>query len=327
MYTNLVTEELIRDQAVCGRNRCECRTNGGNVHCPIHDDTEPSMSVTTERGTLLIKCHSGCLTPEILKHYRSFLPPSKTFVPRNPDPIGLTIQKFADAKGFDVSFLLDNYISEIQNFNHPALSFEYIDETGGLLATRIRLTMSGSKKFIWKTGSSARDAGLYGRWRMKDAYEKGYVFLCEGESDCLTLWTNGYPAIGLPGVSVWNESLIEESLADLRIKTIYAFIEPDTGGTTMLRNLGRSTVSDKIKLIFGGSYKDFSEMWTANRQKFQDSLKNLMDSSYEWEAYQKIARIVEHVLRENGGKMPSVGNLVSIQSNTSKRGMRYARKD
>lgn len=325
MFTNQVTEEFIRERSRCQRQFCECQLPKGNVHCPVHGDKVASMSVEDTAERLLVRCHAGCDTLSILEYYRALLPKNRSnFMERQNDPIGLTIKEFATSKNLKVSFLKDNYVKQFKNFNHPALAFEYRDETGGLLATRIRLAMDGSKKFLWKSGSSAKEAGLYGRWRTVEAYEKGYLVICEGESDCLTLWANGCPAIGLPGVSVWNDSLIEEVLADLRIKTVYVFVEPDIGGNTMIRNIKTSSVSNKTRLIFANSFKDFSEMWVANPEKFNANLESHLESSCKWSEYQRIATIIEHVMRENNGKMPSPK---SIMTNTSKRGLRYARRN
>ena len=50
--------------------------------------------------------------------------------------------------------------------------------------------------------------------------------LVEGESDCHTLWYHEIPALGIPGVSNWNNEWA--SYLD-GIEEVHAVIEPDHG--------------------------------------------------------------------------------------------------
>ena len=52
--------ERIRDGLRCDRPGCACRRATGNVHCPGHDDPNPSLSVTAKDGRALWRCYGGC---------------------------------------------------------------------------------------------------------------------------------------------------------------------------------------------------------------------------------------------------------------------------
>jgi hypothetical protein len=58
----------------------------------------------------------------------------------------------------------------------------------------------------------------------------GVVSDVEGESDALTLWFHGRPAVALPGADMWDESRNAEQLDGL---AVYVVIEPDKGGDAM----------------------------------------------------------------------------------------------
>jgi DNA primase len=45
------------------------RVNGNNTaqaQCPAHDDRTPSLTITATAGSLLLHCHAGCDTDDVL---------------------------------------------------------------------------------------------------------------------------------------------------------------------------------------------------------------------------------------------------------------------
>src|SRR5690242_5026397 len=50
----------IRAALRCGRSGCACARPNGNVHCPAHDDRDPSLSVVERDGKTLWHCHARC---------------------------------------------------------------------------------------------------------------------------------------------------------------------------------------------------------------------------------------------------------------------------
>ncbi|MDO9533277.1 MAG: hypothetical protein Q7O12_14280 [Deltaproteobacteria bacterium] len=56
----MVTADTIRQALQCDNPSCACHKPNGLVHCPAHDDTTPSLSVTEKDGKILVKDFGGC---------------------------------------------------------------------------------------------------------------------------------------------------------------------------------------------------------------------------------------------------------------------------
>lgn len=83
--------------------------------------------------------------------------------------------------------------------NGKGIEIEYRDESGESGRTRVRTGLSGADS-IW---AKEKEAIIpYGAWRLNEARSEGFIILCEGETDTLTFWYNGFPALGLPGASM-----------------------------------------------------------------------------------------------------------------------------
>ena len=66
---NFNIDEL-RLALTCGKNSCPCSRQGpkNNVHCPAHDDRNPSLSIGEVRtGNILIYCFAGCSSDSVVK--------------------------------------------------------------------------------------------------------------------------------------------------------------------------------------------------------------------------------------------------------------------
>lgn len=54
----------------CERLGCSCqkaaRNGSGQTHCPVHDDQTPSLSVSVDKGKVLVKCHAGCPQSQVI---------------------------------------------------------------------------------------------------------------------------------------------------------------------------------------------------------------------------------------------------------------------
>jgi hypothetical protein len=116
---------------------------------------------------------------------------------------GATVADYAAAKQIPVEFLHTLKVTDIYLQGVTAIRMPYFDREGHETAVRFRKALSKAagtdERFAWRKGSKT---SLYGLWRMKQV---DYVIVCEGESDCHTLWFHDIPALGLPGASNWNE--------------------------------------------------------------------------------------------------------------------------
>ena len=55
--------ESILDALRCGLNGCDCKKalpGKGHVHCPLHQDINPSFSVVEKDGKTLVHCQANC---------------------------------------------------------------------------------------------------------------------------------------------------------------------------------------------------------------------------------------------------------------------------
>ena len=61
---NLVVEALLCHMAGC--NCQKARPGKGHVHCPAHEDKNPSLSVTEEHGKVLLRCRTNCARDAVI---------------------------------------------------------------------------------------------------------------------------------------------------------------------------------------------------------------------------------------------------------------------
>jgi hypothetical protein len=61
----------LRVALTCGRPRCPC-TRGKMLHCPSHQDGNPSLSVRIDSRRILVHCFGGCSQTEVLDQLRTF---------------------------------------------------------------------------------------------------------------------------------------------------------------------------------------------------------------------------------------------------------------
>jgi hypothetical protein len=74
----------------------------------------------------------------------------------------------------------------------------------------------------------------YGLDRLQAAREAGFLALVEGESDCWTLWSHGYPALGIPGAK--SPRVLQAEHLD-GIDKVYAAQETDAAGAEFIEGL------------------------------------------------------------------------------------------
>lgn len=262
------------------------RGNEMTALCPFHDDREPSMSVNLENG--LWKCH-GCdksgnaqtflqgLLNISAEEAIAILNEEAGIKPGKKKKRKYTIEDYAHAKKLPVEFLKELGLKD----GRTGIIIPYMDETGKTISTRQRYGDTGSgPKFTWTRGSKV---SLYGLWKLSQIRKEGYVILVEGESDSHTLWYHGFPALGVPGASVFQVTWVD-LLHGLKV---YIFQEPDISGETFVRKVCEALVNGgfdgkayKVSLI---DIKDPSELHCQAPEKFKE----------HWAAALKIAEEVD----------------------------------
>lgn len=212
--------------------------NNGNAQalCPFHDDREPSLSVNLKNGlwqcfgcrasgdviAFYMKRHN-CDFPTALRELARFagLDPDETRPGGKADG-GLTLLEFAASKKLPEDFLRTMGVKEARGKDgRPYLVFEYRGLYGQVIpeATRMRFSLS-KKPRAKRNGKPA----VYGLWLIpKFLTEDGELLIFEGESDSLTAWHYGLPALGIPGKTMTR--LLDPAFLQ-GFKTVYVWQEP-----------------------------------------------------------------------------------------------------
>ncbi len=227
------TAEQIAQALACGQPGCKCgRKSGGGylTHCPAHRDENPSLSISDEKGKLLVKCFGGCPQEAVIEALRAKgLWPTKKSSKQGEKkkssdaaaPAGLTLAEFAKAKQLAPAFLATHGVFQATGKGGPYLVFTYRDHEGREIKESVRFRFSMAERPKSKRGGKPM---LYGLWRLPEFRPGGELILVEGESDALTAWNYDLPAVGIPGKTLLKT--IDPALfADFH--TIYVWQEPD----------------------------------------------------------------------------------------------------
>jgi hypothetical protein len=215
---------------------------------------------------------------------------------------GCTLAAYAEAKRLPIPFLRSLGLTETSYQSAPAVRIPYQAEDGAEAIVRFRIALEGEDRFRWRIGNKPQ---LYGLHRLAEARKAGYVVLVEGESDCHTLWLQGFPALGVPGNTNWNEPRDAPLLAEL--KTIYVVIEPGQSGDGVLKWLSRSGIAPRTHLV-RLAVKDCSALHLAvdgDPKRFRAELQASLEAA---ELYQ--ARAERQAAAEAANAKKAAGDLI-----------------
>lgn len=272
------------------------RSNSYTALCPVHRDSDNSLQVSErEDGSVGVFCFAGC-TPRGDKHrldrfleaidlklsdlFPAGSRPTQE-LPANPDNV--SVLDIVEQKGIHPHILGNmDVVDGYPYMGQRVVKIPYRDENGKIHPRyRLRLSLDKTKKrFIWG-GSSSVQPIAYGLSYLHLAREKGYIILCEGETDVWTLLQHGFPALGLPGAE--HTDKLRAHYLD-GIETIYIVDEGDQGapafvkgvrqrlqdfefmGTTRcVQLLAQYGVKDpnelNTQLFKEGSYREFPELF------------------------------------------------------------------
>ena len=284
-------EEILR-----GLQKVRERADGNWVACcPAHSDENPSLHVTLTEDRVLLKCFAGCTTEQICAALGIGL---RDLFLNNGDGnhlsshSGLTLDAFARAKRLNLNHLRQCDVRESVYDGKPAVAFVYRDVEGDYWATRYRIALTGDDRFKWETGASAKTL-LYGArwfplWRQRGVQT---VLLVEGESDALTLWQAGVPAVGVPGAG----SLSDQNAKLLDGFDVVLWREPDEGGNDLLE-LAQNLFGDRLRVLTPpDGVKDPSDFW----------LRIVSQHEKEEDARAEFRNAVEQMMAE-AGAVPGV---------------------
>lgn len=159
--------------------------------CPCHNDREASLTVTQAGDKLLLHCHAGCDTRDILQN------------------IGLTM---ADINGEKQE---SSWKEKLEGFMHKKIEavYEYTNEKGVYLYSKIRFEgkvirygVLDKKEDFFHMNVKGIEKTLYQLPKLLSSIKNGYpVYFVEGEKDVHTLQAIGLTATTCGGVSDWKK--------------------------------------------------------------------------------------------------------------------------
>lgn len=263
--------------------------------CPFHKDTKPSLSVSSTKGVFncfgcgasgdvitFIEKIKGISFQEALAKLASDAgititkkrPPAKVKAPIPSEPDGLTLAQLARAKGFTVEELKGFGLTEAEIMDGgKAVRIPYHGEDGKETGHNLRLSLDGENKFRWTPG---KPKFLYGLEELEAIRRKGWVVLCEGESDLWTLRKHGYSVLALPGANILKTEWVQ--YFD-NLDPVYVIIEPDTGGKAVVKLTGKRLASCPV--VYVRPPCDVNELYLKDKAGFKEAFDKLLTEAQE----------------------------------------------
>jgi AAA domain len=254
---------------------------GWRACCPAHADSEPSLSIGLgEQGQVLLKCFAGCSLERIVEAM------GLTVTDLFPD--GASTQASSNGAHQKALTLLDlslekqlpwKYLFNLGVMDHASggVQIPYHLVNGQEAPRyRIRTALVAKEGSRWNSGEG--NIVPYGLERLEDARKAGYLVLVEGESDCWTLWYQGFPALGIPGAEMTG--VLEAAILS-GIDRLYLLQEPDQGGVTFVSHLVKRLTEwrwpGKLFVVRLSGAKDPSDLYTQDRQGFRAAFQHALD--------------------------------------------------
>jgi KaiC/GvpD/RAD55 family RecA-like ATPase len=279
------------------------------VKCIFHDDGSPSLMLYISEGRF--HCFSCGEHGDIIDFYakRNSLTIEEAIkqmcgrygierkAEKKPEPpTGCTMAQYAEAKGLSPAVLKQAGCHDCEHWNVQAVAFPYRDQTGALVTTRYRVSLTGSKRVVSEKGETAP---LYGSWLLPRLKRFGYVVLVEGESDCHTLWQHKIPALGIPGASSWRDEWAQYFDG---FSIVYFVQEPDSGGAALAMTLRKSPLSERL-VVVNLPEKDTSAFYLAHRRAFAELFRAELDKA---EARDGLDRLRSDIAAELAGERRTI---------------------
>lgn len=258
--------------------------------CPLgthgkgRGDVNPSLSLTeTPDGELLVKCHAGCDSREVLQELRRLA--GKERAARSAQRSGLTVSEYARAKRLDMNLLKAWHVSDALYDGKPVVKIEYRAVDGALLATQYRLALEKGDsdcRFRWRRGDSAQ---VYGLWRVPE-FDSREVWCVEGVSDAHTCWSAGVQALALPSASGKRLAPIFWQHAE-RFERVYLCFDSDSAGAGLLQAMVDAcpeALQERVRIVqLPAGVKDVSDVWIhldGDAARFRERLAQLERVSF-----------------------------------------------
>lgn len=217
-----------------GKNKFQCL-------CPVHMDSEPSLSVKQSGEKLLIYCHAGCDTSDILA------------------AVGLS---FDDINGGKKSYEWRAKLVYGMKQRGTECTFKdeykYFDEKGRYLYSKVRMEGNGKKYIRYVVVDDVNDTysylnendkkTLYRLPQLLKSSEKGDypIYYCEGEKDVNTLAQAGLTATTAGGASDWKDEYSRYFIG----RTVIILQDNDEAGEKLRQQIVKSLKKYAFKIVW-----------------------------------------------------------------------------
>ena len=249
--------------------------NQYQAQCPAHKDNSPSLSVSIAEGKILLHCHTGCTTENIIS------------------AMGLEMKDL-----FTEERTTPQYSNNSKPKREITAVYDYKDLNGNIVHSTVRYNPKGFSQrrpdpdkhgeYIWKDVFKGITPILYNLQAVTNAIkEKQPVFVVEGEKDCENLTKLGFVATTCPmGADKWKPHY---SAMLKGASTVFIIADNDEVGNNHVQNVAKSLVgkAEAVCLIDlmttmpdlpkGGDISDFLELTPQNERK--TAVEGLMTTS------------------------------------------------
>jgi DNA primase len=246
------------------REACGAKARDKEMTCPCCGRSH--LQLFGDDG---VKCQNGCTTEQVAAAIRERLStgttisPTKSAAPTKlkpsqmPDWQGFTLDDYCQLKKLSRRPLVDLFgAHELSRRGKTVVAWPYYDDAGKLLATKIRLS-SDSHDTYFESADPHVPYGLNNPL-LKNMVSGSYdLLITEGESDCHTLASWGFPVIGISGDQGWLPEYAEFPVVQ-NAKRVLVCEDQDEGGRTFTKRILKD-YPQALVLRFEGA-KDPSEL-------------------------------------------------------------------
>ncbi|NPU98910.1 MAG: DUF3987 domain-containing protein [Candidatus Omnitrophica bacterium] len=155
-------------------------TNTWQGHCPVHDDKNPSLSITNEGGKVLVHCHAGCPQEDI---YNALATPVDDWDYAFQTREIVKKDKPANDPWEAVAHIPNNapkQLTRFKNYPPPSKAWKYFNEEGNPVFYAVRFDLGDGKKDVipqtlWRNKLTG---ALEWRWKAYPAPRPLYNLHC-----------------------------------------------------------------------------------------------------------------------------------------------------
>ena len=180
--------------------------NSVKINCPCHRDKTPSLQITQDDGRILMHCHGGCRTDDILQAvgltYKDLQPPEQSSVTKSPSMWDRMLYPYKQKYGDGVRLTA---VYDYQDADGKYLYSKIRVEGGSIKGKQIAYRTIDRNAGTYTTGKPKGQATLYRLPELiKAVQEKKRIFITEGEKDVEHLRNRGLIATTAGGTQDWK---------------------------------------------------------------------------------------------------------------------------